>query len=834
MALLGIALHAGLGLGPPDLLPAGLRVALAFVAFILLPGHALLAAVGVLPPGGRWLASGWALGLGVAWCGTLILVTRALHLPFTVLTAWGAPLNALPWLLAARFGRHAGAPGPGLSRVALAAVLLAALLAGLHVARLGGPPVTYYTDSPDHIGTIRRMMAEGDAFPRDAFFRDAGRAGADPRKGLWHPCVALIATLARTDARTAWCALAALLAPLFVINAAAFAFLLGGGTAAALGAWALLLTYGGSLGTQYLREAVFATKLADQLALATAAAVLADLAGRSARTRLAAVGLALGALAGHVFAALQFASVFGALAAGMAVRDRGVSPAVRRLLATSALLGAALLPYLLWRAHGSYAPINIIHTEPQGLLELRDGMRIVSPGVLWDWTGALWLLFPLSWFAWARQARNPAVLYLLTSSVLALLVMFFPPLVSLLEPRVGYLLMRFVWLLPVSGAVACTLVLLAGAVRAGRHRVPAGAALVVVLALLAPALADGVRAFGRPTEAERHANLSRWAAPLAWLDRNLPQGSVVLSDPATSYAIPMATRHWVMTLLDQHSSPNDPLALTRILDARDALDPWGSWTTTRAVIRRWGVTAIALNNRLSETPRLDYWAPDPAWFTRARARFDAQPTAFPRVFDTGDFVVYRIENAALAALPAGAPVPPYRLPWNAAFAAGTRRQGPGLPDMVDARLGAAHAPPGGQVPVRIDWHAPRQLAPGAYEVAVRFDRELPRGFAPVAWLGKPARKLLERSRHERYRFRADHLPIEGDYGVDRWRADEVVRDSFAITVPADSAPGAYRAEIRMLRQPHYPNYRLGDFFFDHDYYSGLPIGTLVVDRAAAH
>src|SRR5262249_11529191 len=152
-----------------------------------------------------------------------------------------------------------------LSRAAHAAIAIAALLALVHGLQLG-TPVSYLTDSPDHIGTVRRMLAEGDAFPRDAFFRNAGLAGIDPRKGLWHAGVALVCALAPVDPLPAWRALAAFLAPLFVLNAAAFAALLGGGLAAAAGAWGLLLTYGGGLGTAYLREAVFATKLADQLA----------------------------------------------------------------------------------------------------------------------------------------------------------------------------------------------------------------------------------------------------------------------------------------------------------------------------------------------------------------------------------------------------------------------------------------------------------------------------------------------------------------------------------------------------------------------------------------
>jgi hypothetical protein len=95
-------------------------------------------------------------------------------------------------------------------------------------------------------------------------------------------------------------------------------------------------------------------------------------------------------------------------------------------------------------------------------------------------------------------------------------------------------------------------------------------------------------------------------------------------------------------------------------------------------------------------------------------------------------------------------------------------------------------------------------------------------------VAKPVRKVIERLHHERYRFRMDHLPVGGAYGVDRWRPDEVVRDSFAIQVPGDVAPGAWRVEARMIAQAPYPNYRLSDYFHDDDYYSGLPIGTVTI------
>jgi hypothetical protein len=143
------------------------------------------------------------------------------------------------------------------------------------------------------------------------------------------------------------------------------------------------------------------------------------------------------------------------------------------------------------------------------------------------------------------------------------------------------------------------------------------------------------------------------------------------------------------------------------------------------------------------------------------------------------------------------------------------------------------AAPGDTLHAVIDWRAPMPLPAGSYRVAVRFDRDLPRGVRPPAWLAKPVRKLIERSRGERYRFREDHLPVDGEYGVDLWRPGETVVDSFAIVVPADVAPGDYRVQTHVLHQPHYPNYRLSDYFFDRDYYSGAVVGRLRIERPDA-
>src|SRR5262249_55279182 len=297
------------------------------------------------------------------------------------------------------------------------AVLIAALLAALHAGR-PGTPITYYSDSPDHIGTIHRMMASGDAFPRDAFFKDAGKTGVDPRKGLWHPQVALIARLANVEAVDAWRWASAAIAPLFILNAAAFGWCAAGARGAAAVAWAALLVGAGATRWAPLRKAVFSTFLADQLCFAAAIAWLADLGARTWRARAGAAALALSAVLVHLYSALQLAVMAGAYLLGLAARDPAVSPALRRAARTAAAVAAVSLPFALWRAQQSGAPANVIHTEPQGLLWLTGGIRVVSPGVLWDWIGGLWVLFPLAWWPlWRHGRRNDAALYLLSTSL---------------------------------------------------------------------------------------------------------------------------------------------------------------------------------------------------------------------------------------------------------------------------------------------------------------------------------------------------------------------------------------------------------------------------------
>lgn len=827
-----LALHGALLGGGLDALHAAIRVAAAFIVIVMGPGLACVR-LGVVAPGGVLPTLGWASGFGVAWNAVIVLAARWAGHGVSGLETSAFWTSALLWAVALVMPRRPADPATEwrMGRGAATLVLLAGLATALYVGWVG-PVLTYQSDGADHVGTIRRIMTSGDAFPEDAFFRDAGPDGVDPRKGVWHPQVAMISQLANEDPMRVWRWLPVVVAPLFVFSVALLGLLAAGSRGAAIGAWGFLLTFGGTIASTPLRHAAYSSRLAEHLALAVTAALLADLLRPSARLRVAAMVLAFAATTTHLFAVVQIAIPIGALGIAMLVRDRGPSPSFMRLLSSSLLVGVACLPFLLWRAQHAYAPVNVIHTEPQGLLYLADGWPVLSLGLLWMTFSIAWVLFPLAWIPlWKWGRRDPVALWVLAGSLTAALLMYNPLIVKLLEPRLGYLMMRFLWFVPLAVLLAWAVPRIADAIRTGNGRWRAVSAACVMAFTLAPAIADAVSLVRRPPVAGLEAqqgSILRWRDALEWMREHLPAAAVVLSDPVTSYSIPMGAGRYVVTLVDQHSSPNDPLAVERLLDARDALDPYAGWDRVREVVARYRVDHIALNDRFDTTPRLHFWGPTRRGFAAMRARLDRHPEVFEPVFDTGDFVVYRVDHAALGALREPAPARPYVVDWRPGEFPDGRRAAGDVPALLDVRIPSRVIAAGDTLRGVAEWRATDPLPPGSYSVAIRLDRPLPDGMRPPGWMSKPFRKVLERLRGERFRLGFHHLPTGGIYGVDRWGPREVIRDSFAVAIPRDADPGHYVVRVGMVKKAHFVNLHLRDYLDDDDLFSGEVAGPVEI------
>ena len=76
---------------------------------------------------------------------------------------------------------------------------------------------------------------------------------------------------------------------------------------------------------------------------------------------------------------------------------------------------------------------------------------------------------------------------------------------------------------------------------------------------------------------------------------------------------------------------------------------------------------------------------------------------------------------------------------------------------------------GAELVLDLYWSRDRELPPGTYVVAIRFDRKE----LPLPFDGKPfpkiTRKIVERWKGERFRFRADHMIQGGLFAPDAWR-----------------------------------------------------------------
>src|SRR5262245_1403194 len=175
-----VAAFAAVVAGAP--LPGFLRLAVVVAATTFWPGAMLLRFFLVdreVEMPGR-VAASCVLGLGmasaIAWAAYAFRFDYALAL--AVLPLLGLALACV------RPSLDEAPPEPrGLLPWTILGVWVVVI--GLLVGSLGAPLMTD-TDSPDHIGTVRRIATTRVVFPTDAFFVDAGAHGADPRKGLYH------------------------------------------------------------------------------------------------------------------------------------------------------------------------------------------------------------------------------------------------------------------------------------------------------------------------------------------------------------------------------------------------------------------------------------------------------------------------------------------------------------------------------------------------------------------------------------------------------------------------------------------------------------------------
>jgi hypothetical protein len=329
--------------------------------------------------------------------------------------------------------------------------------------------------------------------------------------------------------------------------------------------------------------------------------------------------------------------------------------------------------------------------------------------------------------------------------------------------------------------------------------------------------------------AERRRGPDHWARGLYQLAEELPPGSVIASDPVTSYFISAFTPHYVVCTLDQHAPPNDLRVEARMTAARDIVSPYTTAREKDRLIRQFRVTHVVINRALPEGLILNYWTLEPRAAKDADDMFRSLHYEFEAKDLDDGLTSFRWRNEErLNTLPR--PVP---RPVVAALPAEATRIGELSGEAVlegAAIHGAGILPPGGELALDLYWSRREALPPGTYMVSVRFDKKelsLPFNGQPFP---KLTRKVVEKLHHERYRFRDDHMILGGLFAPDAWQAGDIVDDDVRVRVPTDIAPGRYRVEAKLLRIANQPNQELRDYFYDDDIYQGVQVGEVTIER----
>ena len=688
-----------------------------------------------------------------------------------------------------------------------------------------GPSTEINADTIDHAGYVAEVARTGDPFPTTAFYRDPGDDGKDFRKALLH---AVYGFTARHTGASPLDVLGVyggflLLVMTLVVYSASRSLLGRHRLAAAIAVILFLIGTDWGVSSSWIRSSFYPNRFGTAFLFMFIASAMEYLHRGPALTLRWCAVYAFAATAVHVQYGVLVAAVTGIILVWRTCSpcETTAEHLTRSLrIAWWAALGAA--PFMIYRMATAYRT-NPLHEQVQSAMYLTDRLFVSDPFRLWYFLGPLGVaaivcMVPL----WRFRKRVPGVGYGIAALITFLATQLVPFVAMPLYGVLRYLAFR---LDPMAPLYLLPAFLLARRPRAPFAHLVTGVALI---ALVVPML--GHTAFSsRALEADRMRSPDRWARGLYQLAGMLPQGSVVASDPVTSYLMSAFTSCYVVCTLDQHAPPNDLHVEERMNAARDIVSPYTSARDKDLLIRENHVTHVVINRTLPPDMILNYWTLEPSTALKALETFQSLRYEFDAIpLDDGLTVFRWRHDERLSTLPRPVPRPVVeRLPGGA-DSLGTRA-GEAILAGVELK-GSGILSAGGELALDLYWSRAGASLPGTYVVTVRFDKkelELPLDGKPFP---KVTRKLVEKWKHERYRFRADHMIQGGLFAPDSWDEGEIVEDHVRVEVPADIAPGRYRVEARMRKLANQPNYHLRDFLYDDDSLSGVPIGEVTIEN----
>lgn len=660
------------------------------------------------------------------------------------------------------------------------------------VAVASSPRIGYLTDAYDHLGTVRWMTIENQAYPVESFHADRAAAGfLDPRKGTFHTTFALACALSGVDPvdgyRAFWTF--TLLIAFSSILTASRAFL-GCGRPAWIGFILFAVLHRGGPAGEWFATAGYPGSAGLWLYLLFLGEIVRKRNDNEGAPVFALATLGLATVGVHLFYGLLAGLAFLYLFVGLAIFRRGAgTPALTR---AGLAFGAGALPVAIFRYFKTYDPVNPLHLHKQAVIELTERLAVLdyTPVLQALGIGGLLALLFVPFLDW-RGTKKPDTrgeLFLGTSLVGTFLIVWNPIVFPLLEPHLGYLMRRIPY------AVPWAFVFAAVAVRPYDRRTPAGRSRTVAYAaLLIVALTAGWDATRKRAPRAKPASGVEEMAQQIVSDAAgaLPALTTVLTDPVTSYVMFGRTSLRPVAILDQHSSPNDSLAAGRISESQRALHPATGSAEFYAIIRN-----VAARHVLIATgyPR-DFQTYNAYYSPHQAARTDSILSSRPDIEPLS-----RFEGAALYKIADGSgldDIQTYFRPW-ATGGRFSRPEGavdlPGGVTLAGARLGTSEGRPGDLIWLQSDWtlsHADAGAVPMLLYV---------RGRALAA--GSPAPGPRSDRPWKIFSLGGRDFPYL------LWKKGEQIAYDAPLRIPKRVGPGLYEVQITTDMHPFFAVRRL--------------------------
>ncbi|HUV37194.1 MAG TPA: hypothetical protein VMX58_09685 [Patescibacteria group bacterium] len=827
--------------------------------------------------------------LGVAYASLLVCLGFVPGVSYRMIVCAGtgivAALLFIDYVRGGRFERRAEHPvhratdtgrerGGAIAMLLLIFVVCFVFFAGSGESGTG-------TDAPDHISFIRRGIDSGALFPRDSFYRDGDGVALDPRKGIWHPVLALWATQADAAVEVLWNQLPAVLS-FFALAAFAFcARQLLGSFALVFPACVFLLLFYRGEGIGWFTKIAFSRNIAQVFLWCGLAFLLRYYRSGDRRYLPVVFFLSLVGVAVHLVFFLLLAAVMIGLLLFVHLSAEGRIWRRRYWLSAAVLVVAVAVPLAL-RALFTVSEFNMIHTHRQGMMTLGGGLSVVDPAEIVARVGLAYLfgvaLAPFIFWIAPRSTTRALVgtLFLVPAAIVLL-----PFIAAPLAERFGYLYYRILYASPLmcllaaglTGLLRIAFVPRRGVDRAGpagrstaarvaigrgiaRRRVSGArgmsgldravivatglvrriAAVVVIAVFVLFPLRFGVHSLIGSTRcilAGSGGAGARYEALRDVLARDIRSHSVIVSDPMTSYVVSAYTDHFVTVTLDQHCSPADTAALARLEEVRDLFNPAVPLSAGIEWLRAVGAGYVLVDTRLRADSDF-FGTVSPQALPLTVAKFRSCPAVLRPVAATEGFILFAFETPASGGDKWHACTDRFADPLPCRYTGGASGIAPGTnagDDLVaeDLHLSRSVYAAGDTINGSLCWRMRRHAAFGLpLEWTVRLDTDFKRGPFFREWYSKLYRRRIERRDGILYRLTRTFRVRSGATHPDMWEGGQAVRQDFSVIVPREMAPGRYRVKIALGRAAYLTNRTIRDYFTNEDSLDGAVVADITI------